>query len=114
MNNFIKDNVNTIINDDNINVLKKMPDMSVSGIISDIPYALCDIDAIDMIKNNSNNSGDFMNKKWILPTVEMLKEFYRVLKTGGFMVMGFLNNFYCLTSKKYTYNILYINLLLKK
>jgi DNA modification methylase len=85
----MRDFVNKIYNSDNLELIKKLPDMSVSGIISDIPYALCDIDAIDMIKNNSNNSGDFMNKKWILPTVEMLKEFYRVLKTGGFMVTTF-------------------------
>jgi len=85
----MQEKVNKIYNGSNINVLKGFQDNSIDSLITDFPYALCDIDAIDMIKNNSNNSGDFMNKKWILPTVEMLKEFYRVLKTGGFCITTF-------------------------
>jgi len=85
----MQDKVNKIYNSDNLELIKKLPNNSIDSLITDCPYALCDIDAIDMIQNNSNNSGDFMNKKWILPTVEMLKEFYRVLKTGGFCITTF-------------------------
>ena len=90
MNDFIKDNVNTIINDNNMNVIKKMPDNSVCTILSDIPYALCDIDALKLIKENANNTRGFMNSQWdVLPTSEMLTEFNRVLKDGGFFVTTF-------------------------
>ncbi len=85
----MRDFVNKIYNCDNLELIKKLPNNSIDNFITDVPYALCDINGLDMIKNNSNNSGDFMNKKWLLPTVEMLKEFYRVLKTGGFFVTTF-------------------------
>jgi hypothetical protein len=42
-----------------------------------------------MIKEDADNKGDFMNKKWFLPTVDFLKECNRVLKDGAFFVTTF-------------------------
>lgn len=53
---------------DNIESLKKLPDNSVDSIVSDPPYGL-----------------SFMNKKWDydVPSVDFWKEVLRVLKPGG-------------------------------
>jgi site-specific DNA-methyltransferase (adenine-specific) len=53
---------------DNIESLKKLPDNSIDSIVSDPPYGL-----------------SFMGKKWDydVPSVEFWKEVYRVLKPGG-------------------------------
>ena len=52
----------------NIELLKKLPDNSIDSIVTDPPYGL-----------------SFMGKKWDydVPTVELWKEIYRVLKPGG-------------------------------
>lgn len=86
----MKEKVNKIYNGNNIDVLKNFNDNSFCQIITDIPYALSDINPLDMIKEDVNNKSGFMGKSWdVLPTVEMLKEFYRVLKAGGFFVTTF-------------------------
>jgi site-specific DNA-methyltransferase (adenine-specific) len=53
---------------DNIESLKKLPDNSIDSIVTDPPYGL-----------------SFMNKKWDhqVPSVDFWKEVYRVLKPGG-------------------------------
>ncbi|MFY8159760.1 MAG: methyltransferase domain-containing protein, partial [Candidatus Kapaibacteriota bacterium] len=53
---------------DNMESLKKLPDNSIDSIVSDPPYGL-----------------SFMGKKWDydVPSVELWKEVYRVLKPGG-------------------------------
>lgn len=53
---------------DNMESLKKLPDNSIDSIVSDPPYGL-----------------SFMGKKWDydVPSVEFWKEVYRVLKPGG-------------------------------
>lgn len=52
----------------NIDLLKMLPDNSVDSVVTDPPYGL-----------------SFMNKKWDydVPSVELWKEVYRVLKHGG-------------------------------
>jgi hypothetical protein len=85
----MQDKANKLYNIDNIEFLRTLPDNSVSSLISDVPYALCDIDALKMIKEDADNKGDFMNKKWFLPTVDFLKECNRVLKDGAFFVTTF-------------------------
>jgi len=51
---------------------------------------LQDIDALKLIKENTNNTRGFMNKAWdCLPTVDFLKECNRVLKDGAFFVTTF-------------------------
>jgi len=53
---------------DNILSLKKLPDNSIDSVVTDGPYGL-----------------SFMNKKWDydVPSVELWKEIWRVLKPGG-------------------------------
>jgi DNA modification methylase len=53
---------------DNIESLKKLPDNSIDSVVTDPPYGL-----------------SFMNKKWDhqVPSIEFWKEVYRVLKPGG-------------------------------
>jgi DNA modification methylase len=53
---------------DNLELLKKLPDNSVDAIVSDPPYGI-----------------SFMSKRWDydVPSVELWKEVYRVLKPGG-------------------------------
>jgi DNA modification methylase len=53
---------------DNLELLKKMPDNSVDAIVTDGPYGIT-----------------FMSKRWDydVPSVELWKEVYRVLKPGG-------------------------------
>jgi 16S rRNA G966 N2-methylase RsmD len=90
MKNWTLENINSIINGNNLTVLKNTPDNSIDSIITDIPYGLQDINALELIKENKNNTRGFMGKEWdVLPTIEMLKEFYRVLKTGSFFVTTF-------------------------
>ena len=60
-----------IINDDCLNALKEMEDNSVDSIITDPPYGI-----------------SFMGKKWDydVPSVDVWKECYRVLKPGGHLL----------------------------
>ena len=85
----MQDKVNKLYNIDNIEFLKTLADKSAGAIVSDVPYALCDIDALKMIKEGTDNKGDFMNKKWTLPTIPFLKECNRVLKDGAFFITTF-------------------------
>ncbi len=57
-----------ILNGNNLDLLKTLPDNSVDSVVTDPPYGL-----------------SFMNKKWDydVPSVELWKEIYRVLKHGG-------------------------------
>jgi site-specific DNA-methyltransferase (adenine-specific) len=57
-----------ILNGNNLDLLKTLPDNSVDSIVTDPPYGL-----------------SFMNKKWDydVPSVELWREVYRVLKHGG-------------------------------
>jgi len=62
------DNTKTILLGNNLDLLKTLEDNSVDSIVTDPPYGL-----------------SFMNKKWDydVPSVELWKECYRVLKHGG-------------------------------
>ena len=62
---------NYIYNGDNIQVLRTLPDNSVDSVVTDPPYGL-----------------KFMGKQWDydVPSVELWKECYRVLKPGGYLL----------------------------
>ena len=62
---------NYIYNGDNIEVLRTLPDNSVDSVVTDPPYGL-----------------KFMGKQWDydVPSVELWKECYRVLKPGGYLL----------------------------
>jgi site-specific DNA-methyltransferase (adenine-specific) len=76
---------------DNIELLQGLKDNSVSGIVTDIPYALDKIDAKAMIYQDANNTKGFMGKAWdTLPTKDFLSECLRVLKDGSWFVTTFI------------------------
>ena len=85
----MQDKANKLYNVDNIEFLRTLPDKSISACISDVPYALCDIDALKMIKEDMQNKSDFMGRSWKMPTIPFLKECNRVLKDGAFFVTTF-------------------------
>ena len=62
---------NYIFHGDNIQVLRTLSDNSVDSVVTDPPYGL-----------------KFMGKKWDydVPSVELWKECYRVLKPGGYLL----------------------------
>jgi len=62
---------NYIFHGDNIQVLRTLPDSSVDSVVTDPPYGL-----------------KFMGKQWDydVPSVELWKECYRVLKPGGYLL----------------------------
>lgn len=61
----------TILEGNNLDTLKTLPDNSVDSVVTDPPYGL-----------------SFMNKKWDydVPSVELWREVYRVLKPGGHLL----------------------------
>jgi site-specific DNA-methyltransferase (adenine-specific) len=62
---------NYVYHGDNIDVLRTLPDNSVDSVVTDPPYGL-----------------KFMKKQWDyeVPSVELWKECYRVLKPGGYLL----------------------------
>ncbi len=64
-------NVIRLLNGNNLELLKTLPDNSVDSVVTDGPYGL-----------------KFMNKKWDydVPSVEFWKEVFRVLKPGGYVL----------------------------
>ena len=64
-------NTNLIINADSLTALREMPENSVYSVVTDPPYGL-----------------SFMGKKWDydVPSVELWKEVFRVLKPGAFLL----------------------------
>jgi len=64
-------NTNLIINADSLTALREMPENSVDSVVTDPPYGL-----------------SFMGKKWDydVPSVELWKEVFRVLKPGAFLL----------------------------
>jgi len=62
---------NYIYNGDNIQVLKTLPDNSVDSVVTDPPYGI-----------------SFLGSQWDydVPSVELWKECYRVLKPGGYLL----------------------------
>ena len=64
-------NTNLIINADSLTALKEMPDNSIDSVVTDPPYGL-----------------SFMGKKWDydVPSIELWKEVFRVMKPGAFLL----------------------------
>lgn len=62
---------NYIFNGDNIEVLRTLPDNSIDSCVTDPPYGL-----------------QFLGKQWDydVPSVELWKECYRILKPGGYLL----------------------------
>lgn len=62
-----------LINSDNLEVLKSLPDNSIDSVVTDPPYGI-----------------SFMSKKWDydVPSIELWKEVLRVLKPGGHILVA--------------------------
>ena len=60
-----------MINSDSLTALKELPDNSVDSVVTDPPYGL-----------------SFMGKKWDydVPSIELWREVFRVLKPGAFLL----------------------------
>ena len=60
-----------MINADSLTALKEMPENSVDSVVTDPPYGL-----------------SFMGKKWDydVPSIELWKEVFRVMKPGAFLL----------------------------
>ena len=72
-----------VINGNSIEELKKFPDNYFGSVVTDPPYGL------SAARNSGKKSkGGFMGKKWDydVPSVELWKEVFRVLKEGGHLL----------------------------
>jgi site-specific DNA-methyltransferase (adenine-specific) len=84
--------IDEIILGDCLDVLKKLPDASVDSICTDPPYGLgtrepTTEEIIAYLQGAElNTGGDFMNKRWRVPSVAIWKECFRVLKPGGHLL----------------------------
>jgi DNA modification methylase len=73
-------------------ILKTLPDAYVDSIVTDPPYGLGTKEPtardIDLYLQGKplDTGGDFMGKKWEVPSVPTWKECYRVLKPGGYVL----------------------------
>jgi DNA modification methylase len=80
-------------------VLKGLPDNSVSSIVTDSPYGLGkEPNAVDVLRDWIDHGyhevkakGGFMGKKWdsFVPQPVFWKECFRVLKPGGYLLSFF-------------------------
>lgn len=84
--------MNRIILGDCLDVLKTLPDESVSSVATDPPYGLgtrepTGEEIIAYLQGGDlDTGGDFMQRQWSIPPVAAWKEVFRVLKPGGHLV----------------------------
>lgn len=74
---------------DCLDLLKELPDESIDSVVSDVPYGLGnkDPDPMDIfmyvLGATLETGGDFMGRDWQIPSLQVWREIYRVLKPGG-------------------------------
>jgi DNA modification methylase len=83
--------INEVVHGDCLEVLKSLPDNSVSCVVSDPPYGLgqhepTPQEVLEYLGGAELKTGDFMNKPWDLPPVAVWRECFRVLKPGGHLL----------------------------
>lgn len=79
-----------VLHGDSLEVLREIPDETVDNVVTDPPYGLGsknptfeEILAYLSSGEDLDMGGDFMGRKWNIPSVKVWKEIYRVLKPGG-------------------------------
>lgn len=82
---------NRLINGDCLDVLKTVPDNSIDSYVSDVPYGLgskepTPEEILAYLQGAVLKTGDFMGADWDIPSVEVWKEVYRVLKPGAYLI----------------------------
>jgi DNA modification methylase len=80
--------LNRIIQGDCLEVLKTFPDNFFDSYISDVPYGLGPKDPtpeqiLAYLNGEPLDTGDFMGKRWAIPSVQVWQQAYRVLKPGA-------------------------------
>lgn len=74
-----------------LDLLRELPDECIDSCVSDVPYGLGPKDPtpeqiLDYLNGGElDTGGDFMGKRWAIPSVNVWKEIYRVLKPGGYV-----------------------------
>ena len=72
--------------------LKELPDNCIESCVSDVPYGLGTKEpTVEKIiaylqGEELDTGGDFMGKRWAIPSVNVWREVYRVLKPGGYVL----------------------------
>lgn len=75
-----------------LEVLKDIPDNTFHAGITDPPYGLGDRDPTPeelrafLMGERLDMGGDFMGEDWEIPSVQVWKEFYRVLRPGAYLL----------------------------
>ena len=99
--NFLEDNINKIINDDCLNVMKQLPDKCIDLILTDPPYGI----KMDGGKIGGDHKGiiakEYTKKEWDskIPPKEYFEEMFRVAKKviifGGNYFVDYLHSSSC-------------------
>lgn len=84
---------NVVLAGDCVNVLHTLPDCCMDAIVTDPPYGLSnrepsvpELVAFLTGARSLDTGGDFMGKRWSVPSVETWTECLRVLKPGGYLL----------------------------
>ena len=85
---WIEARMNTIINDDCLNVMKQVPDKYFDLVLTDLPYGECDVSNNGIWDKNTNMAD--MNKadRVTFDMQELLKEFDRICKGSYYIFCG--------------------------
>ena len=97
----LKDMINKIINDDCMNILKRIPDKAIDLILTDPPYGIKESSNNNKSRGNLARAKDYGNKNWDdkIPEKVYFDEMLRVSKKaiifGGNYFVKYLDNSPC-------------------
>ena len=97
----LKDMINKIINDDCMNILKRIPDKAIDLILTDPPYGIKESSNNNKSRGKLAKAKDYGNKKWDdeIPEkvyfYEMLRVSKRAIIFGGNYFVKYLENSPC-------------------
>ena len=85
---WIEARMNTIINDDCLNVMKQVPDKYFDLVLTDLPYGECDVPNNGIWDKNTNMADMSKADKVTFNMQELLKEFDRICKGSYYIFCG--------------------------